>query len=182
MPPTPEFDMVNDHSTNIKKVFIHEVRIFTNKAKTIPGVLKIALIGSLTTDKANPKDIDMLLTISDDMDLSRLAKITRQMNGHVQAYNHNAEVFLSNAQNQYIGRICHWKDCGPGIRASCDAVHCGLRKYLHDDFGSIHLDSSLINDPPIVLWPEAKISHETPDDLIKDLFDDKNTDFTDNGG
>lgn len=174
--------MINHHSTNIRNVFIQEVKIFTNKAKTIPGVLKIAVIGSLSTSKANPKDIDMLLTIDDDMDLSRLAKITRQMNGHVQAYNHNAEVFLSNRKDQYIGRICHWKDCGPGIRKSCDAMHCGLRKYLHDDLCSVCLDSSLINNPPIVLWPEVKMSGEIPDDLIKEIFDDKNIDFTIKGG
>jgi hypothetical protein len=128
------------------------------------------MIGSLTTDKSEPKDIDMLLTIEDDLDLTRLAKITRQMNGHVQAYNHNAEVFLSNPQYDYIGRICHWKECGPGIRASCDALHCGAREYLHDDFGSVRLEKTLIMNPPIILWPEIKIYGDIPHDLMKHLL------------
>jgi hypothetical protein len=161
---------------NIREIYLQEVKLFTDKVKTIDGVIRIAMIGSLTTYKSEPKDIDMLLTIEDDLDLSRLAKITRQMNGHVQAYNHNAEVFLSNPQYDYIGRICHWKDCGPGIRASCDAMHCGLREYLHDDFGSVELEKSLIINPPIVLWPEVKISSDIPWDLTKNLLINDNSD------
>ena len=163
--------MTNFQSLNIREAFLQEVKIFVDKAKTIEGIFRIALIGSLTTKKLKPKDIDMLLTVDDDMDLTRLAKITRQMNGHVQALNHNAEVFLSDPQNHYIGRICHWKECGPGIRASCDAMHCGLRLYLHDDFGSVQLDDSLITNPPIILWPDVKISGEIPDDVKKYLLE-----------
>lgn len=165
-----EDNMVNLQSLKIRDAFLNEVRVFVDKAKSINGVFRIALIGSLTTEKSDPKDIDMLLTVANDLDLSRLAKITRQMNGHVQALNHNAEVFLSNPQYHYIGRICHWKECGPGIRTSCDAIHCGLRMYLHDDFGSVRLDDSLIQNPPLVLWPDIKISEEIPDDVRKYLL------------
>ena len=95
-----------------------------------------------------------MVNITDDTDLSPLAKITRQLNGRVQGFNHNAEVFLSDTEFKYIGRICHWKDCRPGIRMSCDALHCGKRKYLHDDLNTIALSKELIMKPPVELWPK----------------------------
>jgi len=41
------------------------VLAFTRAACSIPGMTRIALIGSLATEKANPKDADMLVTIAD---------------------------------------------------------------------------------------------------------------------
>ena len=29
--------------------------------------------------------------------------------------------------------MCTWKDCRPGIRASCAADRCGVREFLYDD-------------------------------------------------
>ena len=43
------------------------------------------------------------------------------------------DIFLAGPKGNYLGRTCHWKNCGPGIRMSCDALHCGQRHYLHDD-------------------------------------------------
>src|SRR5262245_5195332 len=46
---------------------------FVRTARTCPGVLRIALMGSLATSKAIPKDADLLVTINDTMDLGQLA-------------------------------------------------------------------------------------------------------------
>ena len=44
---------------------------FVRAACTCPGVLRIALIGSLVTSKATPKDADVLVTINGTMDLGK---------------------------------------------------------------------------------------------------------------
>ena len=59
---------------------------FVRAAQHIPGVLRIALIGSLASTKQAPKDIDFLVSVADDCDLSALAVIGRcgrsAENGH----------------------------------------------------------------------------------------------------
>ena len=58
-----------------------------------------------------------------------------------------------------------WKKCGPGIRLSCDALHCGQRHYLHDDLDAIKLQPALIQAPPIELWPAVVTRVAAPADV-----------------
>jgi hypothetical protein len=71
---------------------IAEVLPFVRAASRLPGVLRIALIGSLTTDEPNPKDADMLVTVTDDADLAPVAKLGRKLQGHAQGFNRGGEV------------------------------------------------------------------------------------------
>jgi hypothetical protein len=48
------------------------VRSFVQVARDCRGVLRIALLGSLTTIKAIPKDADVLVTIDGVMELAEL--------------------------------------------------------------------------------------------------------------
>lgn len=73
------------------------------------------------------------MTVADEADLKPVATRGRQLQGHAQNFGRGGEVFLADRQHRYLGRICPWKECGPGIRASYDALHCGRRPYLHDD-------------------------------------------------
>ena len=41
----------------------------------LSGVKRIALIGSLATLEPSPKDIDLLVTVTDDMDLAPWLKL-----------------------------------------------------------------------------------------------------------
>ena len=68
-----------------------------------------------------------------------------------------------------MGRTCPWKACGPGIRASCDALHCGLRPYLHDDFNSVRLKEDVIAHPPVVLWPDPAAKQGVVADVHEQL-------------
>ncbi len=142
---------------------------FVQTIMNLNGVTRIAMIGSLTTNKPDPKDADFLVTVENDLDLSRLAKAGRRLQGRAQSLNRGGEVFLANPDDQYIGRLCPWKECGPGIRSSCDALHCGRRLYLHDDFGSIQLADELIKKPPLEIWPNYKARVEIPKDLADSL-------------
>src|SRR5262245_59701517 len=113
------------------------VRSFVRAARTCPGVLRIALVGSLVTGKAIAKDADVLVTINGTVDLSELALAGRRLNGSAQTINLGADIFLADETGGYLGRICHYRECHP--RVACLAQHCGRHEHLNDD---LHVASS----------------------------------------
>ena len=125
----------------VRAQLLEAALLFVQSASPLAGVKRIALIGSLTTPEPSPKDIDLLVTVTDDMDLAPLAKAARQLNGRAMqtGRSRGGDVFLADVSGNYLGRTCPWKECGPGIRQSCDALHCGQRHYLHDDLHAIKL-------------------------------------------
>ena len=56
-----------------RRHLLRAVLAFVRAAGSSPGILRIALLGSLETDKPVPKDADVLVTINAAMDLSLLA-------------------------------------------------------------------------------------------------------------
>jgi predicted nucleotidyltransferase len=141
------------------------LRRFVTSVRQLPGVKSIAVLGSIVTTKLDPKDIDVLVVVADDADLTPLATASRRLQGHAQSFNRGADVFLTDERGTYIGRTCHWKNCRPGVRRSCDALHCGRRPYLHDDLDAIRLNSSLVLAPPITLWPHIECHSQLPRDV-----------------
>lgn len=162
--PQPDVDDEEEKETPQPRL-LDEVVIFVRAASRIPGVTRIALIGSLTTDKSDPKDADLLVTVSDDADLAPLATAGRKLQDRAQSFGRGGEVFLADPHGRYLGRTCPWKRCGPGIRASCDALHCGRRPYLHDDLQEVKLAEELVAEPPLELWPEIMARVPVPDDV-----------------
>jgi predicted nucleotidyltransferase len=154
----------------IRDQLLAEVLAFVQAASRLPGVTRIALIGSLATDEPDPKDADLLVTVADAMDLEPLATLARKLHGHAQSLGRGADVFLADPSGHYLGRTCPWKRCGPGIRLSCDALHCGRRLYLHDDLEVIRLDDNLVAAPPIDLWPQVTIRVPVPPDVDQHLL------------
>ncbi len=149
---------------------IAQVVAFVRAAQRLTGITRIALIGSLTTNKADPKDIDLLVTVTDDTDLAPLASLSRKLQGHAQQMNRGGEVFLADPQNKYLGRICQWKVCAPGVRMRCDALHCGRRHYLHDDLKAIKLAPSVLAASPLELWPQVIARVPIPQDIKQGLL------------
>ncbi len=138
---------------------------FVTGVRRVAGVRRIALVGSIVTAKPNPKDIDVLVVVSDDADLSVLATHARRLQGHAQTVNRGADVFLADESGAYIGRTCRWRDCRPGVRQSCDARHCGRRPHLHDDLDAMVLSHAIIETPPVTLWPVVQRRGPLPSDL-----------------
>jgi hypothetical protein len=138
---------------------------FVEEASRCAGVRRIALLGSLTTSKQAPRDADVLVTVEDDMNLAHLARAGRRLKGAAQSLNLGGDIFLANPQSEYIGRTCHWTSCGPGIRASCQADHCGQRAFLNDDLSVLKLDRDLVLRPPIDLWPLVEQRVAVPEDV-----------------
>src|ERR1700733_11424185 len=95
---------------------------FVRAARLCPGVGRIALLGSVATAKAIPKDVDLLVTIERTMDLSQLARAGRRLKGLAQTINLGADIFLADTAGHCLGRICHYRECHP--RVACRARHC----------------------------------------------------------
>lgn len=157
---------------NKRADLLRAVLAFVSKARQLPGIRRIALLGSLVTPKTTPKDVDILVEVGDDMQLDELASLSRKLLGKTMQTGDGcgADVFLCSPQGEYLGRICPWKICAPGIRKSCHAQNCGSRTYLYDDLQTLRLDPSLIAEPPLELWPEIKIRSEIPDDVQVELI------------
>ena len=139
------------------------VRSFVQAARDCRGVLRIALVGSLTTAKAMPKDADVLVTIDGAMDLANLARAGRRLKGNAQTINLGADIFLADDGGRYLGRICHYRECRP--RRACLAEHCGRREHLNDDFHVVTLSNELLAAPPIELWPNIVRRVMVPPDV-----------------
>ena len=141
---------------------------FVRAAHLCPGVRRIALLGSLATAKAIPKDVDLLVTVERAMDLTQLACAGRRLQGLAQTINVGADIFLADTAGQYLGRICHYRECHP--RMACRAQHCGFRTHLNDDLHVVTLSKDLLASPPIELWPKVIRRLAVPDDLEEILL------------
>src|SRR5438067_10020288 len=84
-----------------RRALLLAVRSFVRAARICPGVLRIALVGSLATNKAIPKDAD--------------ARAGRRLKGFAQTINLGADIFLADPTGRYLGRICHYRECHPRV-------------------------------------------------------------------
>ncbi len=146
-----------------RPVLLAAVRDFVRDAIGCAGVLRVALIGSLTTTKSVPKDADVLVTIDGGMELTKLARAGRRLKGQAQRINLGGDIFLADAAGRYLGRICHYRECHP--RVLCRARHCGLRDHLNDDLDVVTLSGELIATPLIELWPDVIRRVPVPPDV-----------------
>lgn len=153
----------------LRERFLDEAAKFVRAAGAIPGVCRIAVIGSIVTDKPHPKDIDLLVTVTDGADLAPLASCARRLQGKLQGLNHTADVFLADERGRYLGRTCYWRRCQPGVRQACDALHCGRRRYLHDDLTTVNLDAATIRAPRVLVWPRVEQLGPVPADVERFL-------------
>ena len=141
---------------------------FVRAARTCPEVLRIALVGSLSTGKPIPKDIDILVTLADHTDLTSLAQAAQRLKDRAGAINLGADIFLCDGDGRYLGRVCGFRECHP--RAACEGLQCGSGRRLKDDLHVVTLDRSLTLAPPIELWPVVKRRVTAPDDVERLLL------------
>ena len=57
-------------ATEVRTRLIRDCLGFVQTAQRICGVVRIALVGSVTSAKEVPKDVDVLVTVTDDSDLA----------------------------------------------------------------------------------------------------------------
>jgi len=160
---------VDTQQPTLRERLLIEAEQFVRAVARLEGIRGIALLGSILTPKQEPKDIDVLVVVDNEVDLAPLAKCARQLQGRAQSMNRGADVFLANPEGEYLGRTCRWRECGPGIRAACDALHCGRRHYLHDDLQDIRLAPEVVQMPPVRVWPVIEVRGDIPADLERFL-------------
>jgi hypothetical protein len=156
---------MNEGPPNVRHYLLEAALWFVQSAAQLPGVQGIALIGSILATRSSPKDVDLMVYVADDADLAPLASLARRLKGRLQSHNRGADVFLADEGRHYRGRMCSWKVCRPGVRASCDALHCGGRPYLHDDLTTVRLPDSLTAAPLLELWPGVVRRCQVPADV-----------------
>lgn len=149
-------------SQTTREVLIDAVAKFTAAASQVPGVSRIALIGSLTTPKPNPKDADVLVYIERNADIARLAALGRKLKGQCQQFNLGADIFLASSEGEYPGRTCSYRECHP--RSSCRGSNCGAGKYVCNDLRVVTLSPHLIAEPPLEMWPQRVARCDLPPD------------------
>jgi predicted nucleotidyltransferase len=153
------------HGRPVREHLISAALDFVAAVSQMQGVERISLVGSICTTKPNPKDVDVLVTISPSVDMEKLATLGRKLKGKMQGIGSGADIFLADPAGRYLGRTCSWKECHP--RASCEALNCGA--YLYDDLRCLTLDRELIANPPIVLHPRIIVRDELPEDLMHEV-------------
>jgi hypothetical protein len=147
---------------NPRPHLLDAVLAFVRAARSTPGVLRIALLGSLATDKPVPKDADVLVTIDAAIDPAPLARIGRRLQGTAQIINLGADIFLADPARRYLRSICHYRECWR--RVACRALNCGLRQHLNDDLQIVTLSPPLVGAPRIDLWPRIVARCAVPAD------------------
>jgi hypothetical protein len=144
------------------------VLTFVRAVREMPGICRIGLLGSITTDKPVPKDVDVLVVIDESVDFDVLAQRARSLKGTAQRINLGADIFLADETGRYIGRVCHHRECH--YRMSCEARHCGRRQHLNDDLDVITLAPTVIAEPPVDLHPRIVRRCTVPADVASLLL------------
>lgn len=156
-------------ATEIRSTLLALTREFVLAARTLAGVRRIAMLGSLLSSKPRPKDADVLVTIDGTVNLTALAQLGRRLKGSAQAkLNSGADVFLVDPAGAYLGRVCHYRECHP--RVLCRARHCGAVPHVADDLDVITLSPVLIAAPPLELFPAVVARIPLPDDVATILL------------
>ena len=101
-----------------RRYLLAAVLAFVREAKSLPGVLRIALVGSLATDKPVPKDADVLVSIDASMDLSPLARIGRRLQGTAQQINLGGDVFWQTNRADISGASATIGNATPAVCAA----------------------------------------------------------------
>jgi hypothetical protein len=153
-----------------RDVLLYALAKFIRAAVKVSGVVRIAVVGSLTTDKLLPKDADVLVTLRDDADIETLSMLGRRLKGSLQGHNLGADIFLAVQSGQYIGRTCSFKACHP--RRACGGSKCRSGNRICDDLRVVSLPDQLIAEPPLVVWPQVTIRGPLPADTRKILIGD----------
>ena len=76
-----------------------------------------------------------------------------------------ADIFIAE-EGRYIGRACGYREPGARVECGLNKLRCADdREFLCDTSASFTLDQSLIDSPPVILWPDARHNVDVPADV-----------------
>ena len=105
---------MSDTDSSIRAFLLREVLCFVKYAATCHGVRRVAIVGSLTSSKFDPKDADLLVTVDADADLAPLAAGSRvESKAETKARisflpTHPATISAGSAIGASVGPECEW--------------------------------------------------------------------------
>ena len=167
--PSDEWQYRERSSTEVRGTLLRLTLEFVLAVRELPGVLRIGMLGSLVTDKARPKDVDMLVSVMPGLDLTHLARLARRFQGGAQGINSTADVFLATLDGTYLGRVCRYRECYPRVR--CQARHCGAQPHLNDDLDALALAPEVVKAPPLIVHPTVSATGTVPADVLRLLLE-----------
>jgi hypothetical protein len=100
-----------------------EVEHFVRFVAPVQGIRSIPFMGMIVTKWADSKNIDLLVIVTETMDLAPLAACARWVQDRARSFSRGGDLFLADKGGHYLARTWLWKDCRSSIRASCDALH-----------------------------------------------------------
>jgi len=166
------------HETSDREHLLAAAQWFIAEAAKLESVEQIALVGSLCTEQKKPRDLDLLVTVKPGSSIKALGKLKRKLQGKISRGSMGSDVFIaedgpgapkpSGEGGRYIGRACQYRE--PWLRADCMArkLRCADgREFLCDTSANFRLDQEVIDNPPVILWPEVKQNVEVPADVQK---------------
>jgi hypothetical protein len=156
-----------EETPGLRALLLLAARDFVLGAVRLQGIARIALIGSLTTEKECPKDVDLLVTVGPTVDWAALAGLSRKLQGRTQSANRGADVFLGDEGGEHLGRVCSYRE--PWRRVACGARVCGLHPHQCDDRALLTLGAATVQEPPLELWPRVRRRTGLPRDVEKIL-------------
>lgn len=163
-----EDDMVTEPrrlATSGREHLLKAAGWFVREASKLEEVERIALIGSLCADQERPKDLDLLVTVKPGASVDTVATLIRKLQGRISRGSLGADVFIADGP-RYAGRACHYRE--PWLRRACaeKRLCCAEgRLFLCNTSGNFSLGQDVIDDPPVVLWPDAACAVGAPDDV-----------------
>ena len=155
------------HETSDREHLLNAAKWFMEEASRLEEVDQVALVGSLCTAQKKPRDLDLLVTVSPGSSIKALGKLKRKLQGKISRGSMGSDVFIAEG-GRYIGRACQYRE--PWPRADCMArkLRCADgREFLCDTSANFSLDQDVIDNPPVILWPEVKQNADVPADVQK---------------
>jgi len=153
------------HETTDRQHLLAAAQWFVTEAPKLESVEQIALVGSLCTDQKKPRDLDLLVTVKPGSPIKALGKLKRKLQGKISRGSMGSDVFIVEG-GCCIGRACQYRE--PWPRADCMArkLRCADgRESLCDTSANFSLDQHIIDNPPVILWPEVKQNADVPADV-----------------
>jgi len=143
------------------------VRWFLERIPEVPGVERVELVGSLATDKPDPKDLDLLVTVGAGADLTELAALGRKVLGRRKTGTWGADLFVVE-DGRCLGRTCNYREPHPRVR--CGRCRCvPERPFLCDTSGAFTVDVGALTGSGVLLWPQFQAAKDVPGDVVAAL-------------
>lgn len=119
------------------------------RLKDTTHIIKIELVGSMTTDYEYPKDVDIAAYIDDLAAVEALSDVAR----HTTQVTLGLDVWVFDAAGSFLGHICQRgpKRC-PTNSAECGMPGCGETKTLKKREGFVFEKDRFFKTPGKVLW------------------------------